>query len=249
MGNGARRLQRRRRRLELLLARSGPLPRLSLGRRRHRGHFGRSAAALLRARPLERQGPDSQGTAVRPDQQRKQPRRGRQGVLLLPRQHADAFVHEVPLQVSAGGVSVCEARRYEPRPQPQRVRVRTARHRRVRRRPLLRRVRRICQSVPGRHARRDQRVQSRPRRSGDLRFTDALVSQSMVVADERGKAVAGASAKFDQAADNRSPRRQAGHALSLHRRRRRNAVYRERNQHAANLRRRQPQSVRQGQHQ
>ena len=42
--------------------------------------------------------------ALRPGQQRRQPRRGRQGVLLLPRQHADALVHEVPLQVSAGGL-------------------------------------------------------------------------------------------------------------------------------------------------
>ena len=51
------------------------------------------------------QDPDPQGAAVRPDQQRGQPRRGCQGVLLLPRQDADPFVHEVPLQVSAGGLS------------------------------------------------------------------------------------------------------------------------------------------------
>ena len=56
---------------------------------------------LLRARAVERAGPDPQGTAVRPDQPRGQPRRGRQGVLLLPRQHADALVHAVPVQVPA----------------------------------------------------------------------------------------------------------------------------------------------------
>ena len=39
----------------------------------------------LRAGPVERQGPDPQGAAVRADQQRGQSRRGRQGVLLLPR--------------------------------------------------------------------------------------------------------------------------------------------------------------------
>ena len=44
--------------------------------------------------------------AVRADQQRGQSRRGRQGVLLLPRQHADALVHEVSLQVSAGRLPV-----------------------------------------------------------------------------------------------------------------------------------------------
>ena len=45
---------------------------------------------------------------------RRQPRRGRQGILLLPRQHADALLHEVSLQVSAGGVSLRPADRGEP---------------------------------------------------------------------------------------------------------------------------------------
>ena len=54
---------------------------------------------------LERQRSDPQGAAVRPDQQRGQSRRGREGVLLLPRLDADALVHEVSLQVSAGRVS------------------------------------------------------------------------------------------------------------------------------------------------
>ena len=40
------------------------------------------------------------------DAARGQPRRGRQGVLLPRRQHADALVHVPPLQVSAGGVPV-----------------------------------------------------------------------------------------------------------------------------------------------
>ena len=35
-----------------------------------------------------------------------QPRRGRQRVLLLPRRHADALLHEDALQVSASGVSL-----------------------------------------------------------------------------------------------------------------------------------------------
>ena len=49
--------------------------------------------------------------ALRPGQQRGQPRRGREGVLLLPRQHADALVHEVPVQVPAGGLSLRRHRR------------------------------------------------------------------------------------------------------------------------------------------
>ena len=152
MGHGARGLQRRRQRLGLLQPRSGPLARLSLGRGRPGRHLRRPAAALLRAGPVEWQGPDPQGTPVRADQQRKQSRRGRQGVLLLPRQHADPFVHEVPLQVSAGGLSVRQPRRDQPPPRPERIRVRTARYGRVRSGSLLRRVRGVRQGVPRGHA-------------------------------------------------------------------------------------------------
>ncbi len=49
------------------------------------------------------------------DQQRRQPRRRREGVLLLPRQHADPLVHEVSVQVSAGRLSLCRPGRDEPR--------------------------------------------------------------------------------------------------------------------------------------
>jgi len=52
-------------------------------------------APLLRAGFLERQGSDSQGATLRFDQQRGQPRRGCEGILLLPRQHADALVYEI----------------------------------------------------------------------------------------------------------------------------------------------------------
>ena len=90
-----------RRRLELLHPRPGALARLPLGRGRHRRHLRRPPAAVPRARAVERRRPDPQGADVRADQRRGQPRRGRQGVLLLPRQHADALVPEVPVQVPA----------------------------------------------------------------------------------------------------------------------------------------------------
>ena len=61
---------------------------------------------VLRARALERARPDPQGAPLRPDRPGRQPRRGRQGVLLLPRLHADALLHEGALQVPAGGVPV-----------------------------------------------------------------------------------------------------------------------------------------------
>ena len=69
------------------------------------------SAAVLCRRIVERQGPDPERTAVRPHQQRRQPRRGRQGILLLPRQHADPLVHEVSIQVSAARISVWRSRR------------------------------------------------------------------------------------------------------------------------------------------
>ncbi|MEI2691728.1 MAG: hypothetical protein V9H69_19325 [Anaerolineae bacterium] len=56
------------------------------------GFCDRQAASLPGRGPVERQGPDPQGAAVRPDQAAGQPRRGRQGVLLLPRRHADALL-------------------------------------------------------------------------------------------------------------------------------------------------------------
>ena len=61
---------------------------------------------LFRAGSLERQGSDSQGTALRPHRQRGQSRRGRQRILFLSRLHADPFLHEISLQVSAGGISL-----------------------------------------------------------------------------------------------------------------------------------------------
>ena len=61
------------------------------------------------------QDPHPQGAPVRPDRPRGQPRRGRQGVLLLPRLDADAFLLQGAVQVSAAGVPVRRPGRGEPR--------------------------------------------------------------------------------------------------------------------------------------
>ena len=110
------------------------------------GICDRAGPPLLRARALERARPDPQGAALRPDRPGGQPRRGRQGVLLLPRLHADPLLHEGALQVPAGASSPtrgwCEENR---RRGQRRARVRAGRHRRLRRRPLLRRLRRVRQ--------------------------------------------------------------------------------------------------------
>ena len=103
---------------------------------------------VLRAGAVERQRSDPQGAAVRPHEQRGQPRRGRQGVLLLPRLDADALVHEVSVQVPAGGVSRTTSSSTTNRgARPRRAGVRAARHGRLRRGPLFRRVRRVREGV------------------------------------------------------------------------------------------------------
>ena len=120
---------------------------LSLGRGRHRRASATATSSSCFAPGLlERPRPDPQGAALRPDAARGQPRRGRQGVLLLPRRHADARLHEVPLQVPAGA-SIPYARLVEENRAARRPRagVRAARHRHLRRRPLLRHRRRVRQ--------------------------------------------------------------------------------------------------------
>src|SRR5438270_5137304 len=97
-----------------------------------------------------------QGARVWPGQQRGQPRRGREGVLLLSRLDAHALVHEVSVQVSPGGLSVRRHCHGQPRPRQARVRVRTAGHGRVRRKPLLRRVCRVREGNARRCANQDQ---------------------------------------------------------------------------------------------
>ena len=249
VGNRSRGLQRRRQRLGLLQPRPGALARLPLGRGRPGRHLRRPAAALLRAGPVERQGPHPQGTSVRPHQQREQPRRGRQGVLLLPRQHADPLVHEVPLQVSAGGLSLRQPRRDQPRPEPAGIRVRTARHRRVRRGSLLRRVRRVRQGVPRGRPDPDQRVttaaRKRPSCTSCRRSGSATSGPGTTRPNGPGlQQVAGGAAAEHRQGD----RRQAGRALPVLRGRCAAAVHRKRNQHAAHLRRSQPHALRQGRH-
>ena len=111
VGNRQGRLQRERRRLELLQPRSGPISRLSLGRRRHRRHQRREAASVFCRRSLERQGRDPQGENVWLDEQRGQSWRGCEGILLLSRFYTHTFVYEVALQISSGRVSVPRPRR------------------------------------------------------------------------------------------------------------------------------------------
>ena len=195
VGNGARGLQRQRRRMGLLSARSRAQPRLSLGRRRARGILRSRAAAVPVAGAVERPRSDSEGAIVRPDQRRRQSRRGRQGALLLPRRDADALVPEDALQVSAARVSIRRARRREPAPHAQRAGIRAARHGRIRAGPLLRRVRRVRAGECRRRA--DARHGSQPRSRGrDAACAAAAVlPQHLGMAQRRSEAAAGTASR------------------------------------------------------
>ena len=129
-----------------------PVARLPLGRGRHRRDLRRPAAALLRAGAVERARSDPQGAPLRADRQRGQPRRGCEGVLLLPRQHADALLHEVPVQVSAARVSVRRPGRRATRQRTkQRASTSCSTPGVFDERPLLRRVRGVRQGHARRH--------------------------------------------------------------------------------------------------
>ena len=83
MGNRPRGLQRRRRRVGIVHPRPGSLTGLPMERGRARRHLRRRPDVVHGVRLLERTRPDPEGAALRPHRARGQPRRGRQGVLVL----------------------------------------------------------------------------------------------------------------------------------------------------------------------
>jgi len=188
VGDGARGLLGRRRRVGLLSARSRPQSRLPLGRRRAARAQRPAGAAVLCAFSVEWARSDPEGAAVRADGTRGQPRRGREGVLLLPRRDADAFVRPRAVQVSAGGVPVRRAGRRKPPAHSQRRRVRADRHRHFRRAPLLRRADRVRQGRAGRRAARRHDHEPRARRRDAAPPADAVVPQHVVLG-ARGRGV------------------------------------------------------------
>ena len=67
----------------------------------------------------------------------RQPRRGRQGVLVVPGLHADPLLDALALPLPAGRLPVRRPGRGQRAARPRRARVRAGRHRRLRRRPVL----------------------------------------------------------------------------------------------------------------
>ncbi len=124
VGDGARGLQPGRRRVAVLPARPRAVARVPLGRGRARRLLRLEAATVFRPGALEREGPDPEGAALRLEQCRGEPRRGREGVLLLSRFHADPLVHEVAVQVPPGRLPVRRPREDECAPLAQGLRVR-----------------------------------------------------------------------------------------------------------------------------
>ncbi len=151
LGHRPRGLQRRRRRLGVLPARPRAEPRLPVERGRARRSLRSQPGALPRPRLVERGGRHPQGARVRPHRPRGQPRRGREGGLLLRGRDADLQLPALGLQVSAAALPVRRAGGAEPRPRRRRARGRARRPRRVRRGSLLRRHGRVRQARALRH--------------------------------------------------------------------------------------------------
>ena len=113
-GERCARTTARRRRLGLLPARPRPFAGLPLERGRPGGHLRRPADPVPRTRLLERPRPDPEGADLRPRRPGRQPRRGRQGVLVVPRLDPDPLLDALALHVPAGRVPVRAAARREP---------------------------------------------------------------------------------------------------------------------------------------
>ncbi len=176
--------------------------------------------ALLRAGAVERRRSDLERAAVRRHRPGGEPRRGRQGAVLLPRRDADAFVLARALPIPAARLSVRAAGRGERAPHARRPRVRDHRHRRLRRRPLLRRDGRARQGRPRRSVSGAVGRQPRPGRGDAGGVADALVPQHVVLGARRRGLPAARTAPLDGGGQRDGGRRRAPDAGALPLRRR-----------------------------
>ena len=133
------------------------------------------------------------------------------------------------------------------RPKPPGIRIRTDQHRRLRRGPLLRRVRGIRQGIARGYPGPNQCPQSGAGARGNPRAADALVPQSVVVGPGQSAAIAASCRRQCRRGEGEPGR--AGRALSLLRWPGVTAVHRKRNQREAAVRRAEPDALRQGRHQ
>ena len=130
---------------------------LSLGGGRARRLLGRGATPLPGALALERARPDPEGANLRAHRRPGKPRRGRQGVLVVPRCDTDPLLEPVALPLPAGCVSLRGTRRENARRGKQDPEFECS-TRDLRGRPLLDR---------GGRLRKGRRPRPSPHRSGD----------------------------------------------------------------------------------
>ena len=181
VGHGAGGLQRRRRGVGLPAPRSRPVTGLPLGRGRPGRVLRRGAAAVPGPGPVERPGPDPEGAGLRPDRGPGQSRRGCQGVLVVPRCRPEPRLESLALPLPTGRLSVPEPSRREQPAGQDRPGIRTARHRGVRRRPVLGHRGPLRQGRPPRHTHVDPDHQCRAGGRHPACAADRLVSQHLVV--------------------------------------------------------------------
>ena len=125
---------------------------------------------------------DPQGAGVRAVGPAGQPRRGRQGVLVVPGQHAHALLDALALHVPPGGVPLRPPRRGEPAPRP-----RTSRSSSCSTPGIFDDGRYweitadYAKATPGGHPDPRHGAQRRPGRRHAARAADAVVSQHLVL--------------------------------------------------------------------
>ena len=178
LGHRARGLQRRRRRLGFVPVRARAVAGVPLERGRARRDLRREPAVVFRVRLLERPRPDREGAHLRADRSARQPRRGRQGALVVRRLDADALVDAVALPLPAARVPLRRPARGERAAYPQRPGVRARRHRRTRAGVLGHR-RRLREGNSDRHRRPADRAQRGPRAGPTRGSADPVVPKHL----------------------------------------------------------------------
>ena len=212
-------------------------------------HHRSPVPALLQRRLVEWPGSDPQGAPVRVDRSGRQPRRRREGVLLLPRVHSYALLPQGALQVPAGPLPLRLSGGREPAALEERSRARAGRYRHLRRRALLRRVRRVCEGVHRGHP--DPPHDREPRaRGGEHRSPAHPVVPQRVELGAYRRGLRAPSAAGEGGRRRRAGPERRARGLPARRggcgQRTRVAVYRERDQRRAAVRRRRPAPVREG---
>ncbi len=249
VGDRSRGLQRRRRGVGLPAPRSRPLACLPLGRGGDGRVLRRRTEPVPGSRAVERPRPDPQGADVRAHRRPGQPRRGRQGALVVPRRVAEPRLEPLAVPLSPAGVPVRGADRRERATGQARPRVRAARHGRLRRRLLDRRGRLHegrCVRPADDGAGHQRRLSDRP----TPHPADRVVPQHLVVGPRRRPSRPAPRARRGDRHRPSVPRRARVAGRPRSRRARADpAVLRERDQRGSPLRRRGGHALSEGRHQ